>query len=537
MLQYLYHFETSVESQEEQRINSTNTKVVPVVTAYVHEFEMHRIKLSPEELLNDSTCNYGATGDQKFNECMGRCPDGHAITFLRAFMAETKFNFLFIFQFVLPIVYGDLMKLLVSVIMDGNKEAHSAARQALESGFFGTEGITFISTCFFHAVTQKIVKDYLSQLAGISQKVFNTDGFQKAISETASTDGGIGLLVYYWVKWIIYEVKTRDLCMQSFEDLNKFINGKKFSEKYTFIYPDPGVYGPKHKVALETFVREVFGNFPLMCSAYNLSPVNFGTKCTSGIEGDFAVKKRLGLITSKTTPTNVVRHEEDIANLRELAKEVTIHRDAFAVPTHLRTDENGHVLRLLTPLAREKLQREIAASSDWSVTRIAVDKFALQLSEESILKRLNRGVPQHPQLFNWVPEHEKSIITVKEDSNGFLRLQCGCFTCKSNIPCRRIIAIKAGRVDQVDVHFRYFVDFLNGTYPFLTRTVQDLTAFQGAAFFPADNARHMIVVAPSALSSSSSTSKLDDAPMSEVNIVVFVNVSFVFAYISFFTFI
>ena len=87
------------------------------------------------------------------------------------------------------------------------------------------------------------------------------------------------------------------------------------------------------------------------------------------------------------------------------------------------------------------------------------------------------------------------------------------------------------------MHFRYFVDFLNGTYPFLTRTVQDLTAFQGAAFFPADNARHMIVVAPSALSSSSSASKLDDAPMSEVNIVVFVNVSFVFAYISFFTFI
>ena len=204
-----------------------------------------------------------------------------------------------------------------------------------------------------------------------------------------------------------------------------------------------------------------------------------------------------------------------------------MHRDANAVPTNLLSNENGHVLRLLTPLARENLQREIDASSEWLVTRVAVDKFALQLSEESILKRRKRGLPQHPHAFNWDPENEKSIITVKEDSKGLLRLRCpaSCFTCKSNIPCRRVIAIKSGRVDMTDVHFRYFVDFLNGSYPFLTRSVQDLTAFQGATFTPADETRH-IIVAPSAL-----------VAMSEVNNVVFVNVSFFFAYIDFFIFI
>ena len=495
--------------------------MVPVVTSYVHIHEMQRIKKSPEELFNDSTCNYGATGDQKFNGCVGRCPAGHALTFLRAFMSETKDNFLFIFQFALRIVYGDLMNLLVTVIMDGNKEVHAAARQALESGYFGTKEITRIGTCFFHAVTQKFMKDYLSQLAGISQKVFDTEGFQKAISETSSTDGGIGLLVYYWIKSIVYEVQTPELCLQSLDDLNKFINGNKFSENYTFTYPDPKVYGPQHKVALERLVRDVFGNFPLMCSAYNSSVVNFGSKCTSMIEGDFGLKKRLGLITSKTTVTTVVRHEEDLASRRELAKEVTMHRDANAVPTNLRSNENGHVLRLLTPLARENLQREIDASSEWSVTRVTVDAFALQLSEESIQKRRKRGVPQHPHDFNWNPEHEKSIVTVKGDSKGLMRLRCGCFTCKSNIPCRRVIAIKSGRVDKADVHFRYFVDFLNGSYPFLRRSVQDLTAFQGAIFTTADDTSHMIVVAPSA-----------PVAMSEVNNVVFVNdVSFVFTYL------
>ena len=529
MLEYLYHFDTSADSQEKLKLNPTNTIVVPVLTSYVHITEMLAIILSPECLLNDSSCNWGATGNQKFNACVGRCPNGHILTFLRAFMAETKANFLFIFQFALYIVYGDVMKLVVNVVMDGNPHVHNAAKQALESGFFGTRGLTIVRTCFFHAVTQKNFKEYLSQLAGISLSVFNTDGFQKAISETSSTDGGIGLLVYYWIKWIVYEVKTQEQCLESLEQLHKFIDGQTFSEHYTFAYPDRKVYTKKHKVALAKFVREISGNLPLMANAYTASfPVDFGLFCTSMIEGDFGVRKRESNINSKSKVTAVLEYESHLVDRRDVTKTVTSYRDTHAVPTNLGSNENGSVLRLLTPLARDKLQCEIDASFDWSVTRIAEYLFVLQLTKKAA-KKIRRGlqIQKCPHLINWIPDHEKCVIMVKEDSKGGLRLRCGCLTCKSNFPCRRLIAIKGGRVDTADVHIRYHCDFLNGTYPFITRVVEDLTAFQGAIFSLADNAKHMIVVVPSAISSNTST--LDDVSMScEVNTVVFFNLSISF---------
>lgn len=267
---YLYHFETSVSSMAEKMVNVTRTIAVPVVTAWVNITEILRIELSPEEFFNDTTCNYGATGDQKFNASLGKCPSGRTLTFLRSIMSETKSNFLFISIFVLRIIYGKLMNLVVNVQLDGNPHVRSAIEQALESGYFGTKGLTFLGTCFFHAVTQKFLKEYLSQLAGISRAVFDHDGFQKAISESSSTDGGMGLVVYHWIKHIAYEVKSIVLCMKSLQDLYKFIEGEKFSEKFTFTYPAPNVYGPKHKFALAKFVREVVGNFPRLCSAYNV---------------------------------------------------------------------------------------------------------------------------------------------------------------------------------------------------------------------------------------------------------------------------
>ena len=524
--------------------------MVLVVLAWVHYTEMHRIAKAPEEFLNDSTCNLGSSGNLKFNVCIGRCPTGKNLTFLRAFMAETKANFLFIFQCVCYIVYGDLMKLVINVVMDGNPHVHTAAQQALESGFFGTRGVTTIRNCFFHAVTQKFLKEYLSQLAGISLSVFNTDGFQKAI-EAPSTDGGMGLLVYKWLKWMVYEVKTQEQCLASRSELIKFINGQKFSEKFTFMYPEEKLYGQVNKCALEKFVEEVFANFPRMCMCYNSSRLDFGTKTTSSVEGEFSATKSESRITSKTLPTTVVEHVTGLADRRELSKEVHGHKDANRVPSNLRNNENSLVLRVLTPLARDNLQKEIDASWDWSVTRVSPHEFLVQLSPEAIKKKSKSLPLPYPHLFNWDAKHEQCIITVEKDSKGVLRLYCSCFTCKSNTPCRRVIAIKGGRVHQVlqphspryprysnprysnsplqaDVHFRYLCDYLNGMYTFITRKLDDLTGHQGATFTPSDDERHMIEVA------TSTTTTLDVVPTPEVHTVVFLDLFLFFARFRFF---
>lgn len=191
----------------------------------------------------------------------------------------------------------------------------------------------------------------------------------------------------------------------------------------------------------------------------------------------------------------MVTFENGYSEQRGLTKEVTGHRDANAMPTNLRSDSNASLLGLLTPLARDNLQREIRASSDWLVTRVTSDTFRVSLTEAAI--RSKNGVPKHAHLFNWSPVDEETTIIIRQDSNGVPRLHCGlsCFTCKKNYPCSRVIAIKGGRVDKGDVHFRYYCDYVIGLFPFLKREVNDLTAFQGAIFTLADDERNIIAAA------------------------------------------
>ena len=73
------------------------------------------------------------------------------------------------------------------------------------------------------------------------------------------------------------------------------------------------------------------------------------------------------------------------------------------------------------------------------------------------------------------------MIYIGQDGKNENRLRCPCiYLCKQGLPCRRVIAVKGGTIHLDDFHFRYWSDFLNQTYPFITRYVSDLVDFQGA---------------------------------------------------------
>ena len=138
------------------------------------------------------------------------------------------------------------------------------------------------------------------------------------------------------------------------------------------------------------------------------------------------------------------------------------------------------------------LETEIYSSQKCIVARISESEFRVSLTDDAIRQFQKETVCYYPHLFNWSSDEEVYMINVVSDKKNAPRLRCPCFTCKHLYPCRRVIAIKGGRIDAEDVHFRYLSDYLNGVYD-ITRTVSDLTDFQGALFLPADAERHQIV--------------------------------------------
>jgi hypothetical protein len=495
---YLSHFDFSREVVlENQRkfVTAADTQAVLEAITWVNVGEMKTTSNFLETSMNDSTCNYGATGSLKFNLWLGESPSGRTLTIARSLFSETKNNFLFLFLVGGPMIYGVLMKMLVNFIADGNKEVHAAIKQAVESGFVGTKGLTFLASCFFHGGTQVFLKDYFCKTSGISGKTFKKEGFRKAIHERPHDDGDMGLTVYNWIKWAVYNAKTVEIFSKSLENLFRFIKKQPISSKYTYTYPPETVYTTQHQAILVQLVQDIRSLFPVMASCYNPSPVDFGLKTTSRNEGDFSVRKKLSNLNSKSTAASVVQFEQNLSETRSVSQQLSAHRNAFAVPVRLVGDRNFDVLRKLSPKARALLQEQISASQKYMVIRTSVTSFLVKLTEEGKIWH-KRGDLSKPHLFDWEPEHEDTIITVVVDPNGVSRLLCKCFTCKHLYPCGCVIAIKRGLVDLFDIHLRYHIDFENGLYPFVKRSVSDLIDFKGAVFSPALDASYAISIEP-----------------------------------------
>ena len=485
---YMHHFDFSKDKVQ----GFAGTKVVLESTTWVNLSEMLAFARTPETLINDSTCNYGNTGNNKFNLTVGSCPTGTTLSIARSFFSEKRRNFVFLFSFALPLIYGDVIKLVINCVADGNDEVHRALHQAIESGHFGTKNLTVVRTCFFHGVVQKLLREYLSQRLGISKKAFDSYGFQVALKKCKNSDGGVGLCVYYWLKWLVYNITSQPLLLASMENLYLFITKKPISKVANYNYPSEIVYTKTHQATLVQFVQDVSANIPIMASCYNPSDVDFGEHTTGRVEGDFSVRKKDGKISSKSTPHTVLRHETLLAERRKISSTLYNYRNANAVPSNLIGDANFSTLRSLNPKCRDYLQKEILKSKNYDVYRITTFEFLVRVSDAAFYI----SASQHPHLWCSKPEDEDTIIMIVEDVSGVKRLLCKCLRCKSLRPCRKVLAIKAGRLDLCDVHFRYNADFLNGVYTFVTRSVSDLLAYRGAIFSSADDARHAVVSSP-----------------------------------------
>ena len=184
VLQYLYHFDTSVEGQELKKINSTRTYVSAIVIAWINVIEMMRTRLCPETVINDSTFHL-CSGSFKSNFTFGQSPDGRTLTWVKALLSETRESFLFLFEIVIPLIYGTkLTNLITNVQIDGNPHVRAALEVAVESGKFGRAGWTILGSCFFHGVTQQYFSEYASQLAGISAPTYKREGFRSALEKS-----------------------------------------------------------------------------------------------------------------------------------------------------------------------------------------------------------------------------------------------------------------------------------------------------------------------------------------------------------------
>ena len=386
------------------------------------------------------------------------------------------------------------MKLVINVQVDGNPHVYIALQMAKDSGYFGTD-LTYLATCFFHSCTQTYLKNYSSQLAGMSVGTFKRKGFQAALGEFVATDGNMGSHVYNWVKYVVFVLESWDECFASIQNLHRFINREQVGH-VQFEFPSKQVYTDTHKTALTNWVNLVSSNFPRMCKSRNPSPVDLHLMTSSLAEGNFSGDKKHSGLTSKSSGTALVKSTEQRAFVRQLRNLKEDDRNSNAVYSHLYQESGtinhrlADILRLITPKVQDMLQREIYCSQEWTVSRTSLSLFSLTLTMEAAAKFKGEEVPQHPHLITWKPP--VVIIKIEEDAKKVLRLRCPCFTCKQLIPCRRILAIKGGVFELSDVHFRYTNDYITGVYT-IERSVSDLTDFRGSVFTDQDNERHQFL--------------------------------------------
>jgi hypothetical protein len=440
---YLYHFSSFIRDQDVKVQNPTKTQAVVKVIAWISVSEMLRVSKCPEVLINDSTCKL-CSGNFKLNCSFSEFPDGTTATFLKALLTETKAHFQFIFKFVLPIIYGELICLVTNVIVDGNPQVYAALEDAKLSGKFGNCH-TFISNCFFHGVTQVYLATYASQHAGLSAGTFKKEGFRAALEANVCTDGGIGRALYEWIKYGVYEVISAENWETSLTEMYLFLNREQISSDYVFPFPDELIFTERHKAALLSFLDHCITLFPKMSRFANCNKVSFNVMTTSRAEGNFSPMKKTSNLTSASTPVQLLKYTKITEEIKTQNLKKKSDRDCNAIASGLLHDspDLADVLRWLTPKIQDTMKYEILRSKDWNVIRSSLTRFSLRLNKEAVAKFEREKASKHPHLFNWGGGGgAEVVINVVEDVKKIRRLQCPCFLCKQLIVCRRVLAIK-----------------------------------------------------------------------------------------------
>ena len=484
-----------MDDQEIKKMNPLRAHAEVAVISWIGVKDMNRASLSPETVINDSTCKC-CQGNFKYNVTVAQFPDSHTAFLVKSLLTEKKVHFVFLFLYVLPIIYGDLMKLVTNVQVDGNDEVFDALNIAIAKGRFGVRDLV-PSLCFFHTATQSYLMLYGSKQAGLSLSTHRKRGFRDAVDKNvAPLDGGKGKHVYEWISWLAYNATSMEFVTASLTDLFKFINGEQIG-RVQYVHPDE--FTEHHKIALLEWVNHVTSSFPRLLKCLN-GLVDMHLMTSSLLEGNFRPLKKLSGLNSHSTPAALVNWTESNAVVRLHTNLKREDRNANTVVTSYLSDDTIpavmlNVLRLVNPLVQRILLDELRRSHDRDVYRIAKDKYLVILKEQAITS-FEKELIKHPHLYTWTPEHDDVLVQVTEDKNGVPRLRCPCFTCKRLIPCSCILAIKSGQIQSTDIHFRYLNDYLNGVFDCIERSRSDLIDFRGAVFTPEDNKRHNIVESP-----------------------------------------
>ena len=490
---FLYLFSTDVKDQYVKNLNPLGLRATAAVISWIGVHDMEQASLSTETAINDSTCKC-CQGNFKYNCTVAQSPDGHTAFLLKSLLTEKKVHFVFLFLYVLPIIYGDLMKLVINVQVDGNGEVFSALQIAIAAGMIGMPDLV-PSLCFFHTATQTYLCMYGTKLSGLSLSTHKKYGFRATVNKKEALDGGKGMYVYRWVSWLAYHCTSDEFVQASLSDLFLFIDGKQIGRVH---YVHPEEFTDKHKMALLEWVRQVVSHFPRLLKCLN-GLVDMHLMTSSLLEGNFRPIKKLSGLNSHSKPAALVHWTESSAVVRQQKNLQRGYRNANAVVTSYLSDPSIppqvlNVLRFLNPLAQGILLDQLRDSHDRDVYRIEEDRYLVILNESAIAS-FEKQVVKNPHLYSWKPEHNDVLVQVEKDVRGVRRLRCCCFTCKRLMPCSAIIAIKGGLIDTTDFHFRYLNDYVNGVYP-IERSRSDLFDFRGAVFTHEDDERHTIVESP-----------------------------------------
>ena len=130
------------------------------VVFFVTASELLKAACFPEQLVFDATCK---TNQQALSMMfvVGACPMWHNLMFGKIFSrGETAENFSYIWKIILPIVYGDALKLTTIVMTDGDQWMCNTIDQAIKLKLIGTEDRIKRKRCYYHAVIQTFQKYY-----------------------------------------------------------------------------------------------------------------------------------------------------------------------------------------------------------------------------------------------------------------------------------------------------------------------------------------------------------------------------------------
>lgn len=330
---------------------------------------------------------------------------------------ETRASFSTIFTSMVPWILGEVSNSISTIYTDGDDRMRQAISASIQRKLVGHEG-TCLKLCFFHAITQPVMR-MRSSFANCCSELFKVQTFLKRMAKRCTTKA----------------------CVE-----------EQFSKIREWVISNDQLTDSQTNAILE-FLEEVELKQDQWLRPFQKHSISFGTIANSRNEAENRVlkdDKRINNGSSLMTTASVV-HE--IYEQRIIEYKYTCNRLQNLRP-RLNPEEResgfAHLYSMFTRKCMDLLFKQYKCSKDYSVELSRPRSFKVTYLKEAAQ---NNGLPAFPLL-----PHKVSVHMGK--------LWCDCLDTSSYlIPCRHIIAIKRGQVDQKDIHPRWLTKWYSGDLP------------------------------------------------------------------------